>query len=94
LLYWANKDQYYIKTTEYFRRYTFEIKNKGLKVNFRVVEAEEEKGNIKSPEKKFFVLNENVFDFDEEEKELNIYFEYRGLTEEEGEKYKHGQSAS
>jgi len=94
LLYWANKDQYYVKTTEYFRRYTFEIKNKGLKVNFRVVEAEEEKGNIKSPEKKFFVLNENVFDFDEEEKELNIYFEYRGLTEEEGEKYKHGQSAS
>jgi len=92
LLYWANKDQYYIKTTEYFRRYTFKIK--GLTINFRVMEAEEEKGNIKSPEKKFFVLNENVFDFDEEKRELNIYFEYRGLTEEEEEKYKHGQSAS
>ena len=92
LLYWANKDQYYIKTTEYFRKYTFKVR--GLTVNFRVIEAEEEKGNIKSPEKKFFVLNENVFDFDEEKKELNIYFEYRGLTEEEEEKYKHGQSAS
>ncbi|ACN99106.1 modification methylase, type III R/M system [Sulfurihydrogenibium azorense Az-Fu1] len=93
LLYWANKDQYYIKTTEYFRRYTFKSKE-GLTVNFRVVEAEEEKGNIKSPEKKFFVLDEKVFDFDEDKKELNIYFEYRGLTQEEEEKYKHGQSAS
>ena len=92
LLYWANKNQYYIKTTEYFRRYTFKIK--GLTINFRVIEAEEEKGNIKAPEKKFFVLNEKVFDFDEEKRELNLYFEYRGLTEEEEEKYKHGQSAS
>lgn len=85
LLYWANKDQYYIKTTEYFRRYTFKVKD--LTVNFRVVEAEEEKGNIKSPEKKFFVLNDKVFDFDKERNELNIYFEYRGLTEEEEKKF-------
>ena len=92
LLYWANKDQYYIKTTEYFRRYTFRIKE--LIVNFRIIEAEEEKGNIKSVEKKFFVLNEKFFDFNKEKRELNIYFEYRGLTEEEEEKYKHGQSAS
>lgn len=94
LLYWANKDQYYVKTTEYFRKYTFEVKNKGLKVNFRVIDAEEEKGNIKSPEKKFFVLNEKFFDFDKEKNELDIYFEYRGLTKEEEEEYKHGQSAS
>jgi len=92
LLYWANKDQYYIKTTEYFRKYTFKVK--GLTVNFRVVEAEEEKGNIKAPEKEFFVFNEKIFDFAKEKRELDIYFEYRGLTEEEEEKYKHGQSAS
>ncbi|NOZ64735.1 MAG: site-specific DNA-methyltransferase, partial [Caldiserica bacterium] len=92
LFYWVNKDQYYIKTTEYFRRYTFKIK--GLTVNFRVVEAEEEKGNIKSSQNKFFVLNEKIFDFDKNKKELNIYFEYRSLTEEEEEKYKHGRSAS
>ncbi len=92
LLYWANKDQYYIKTTEYFRRYSFKVKD--LTVNFRVVEAEEEKGNVKSSEKKFFVLSKKVFDFDKEKRELNIYFEYRGLTEKEKEKYKHGQSAS
>ena len=96
LLYWANKEQYYIKTTEYFRKYTFSKDTiyGRYTFNFRVVEAEEEKGNIKAPEKKFFVLNEKVFDFDKDKKELNIYFEYRGLTEEEEEKYKNGNSAS
>ncbi|MGC9203337.1 MAG: site-specific DNA-methyltransferase, partial [Thermoproteota archaeon] len=91
-LYWANKDQYYIKSTEYFRKYTFKVK--GLTVNFRVIEAEEEKGNAKSSEKKFFVLNERVFDFDENKKELDIYFEYRSLTEDEKEKYKEGNTVS
>jgi len=92
LLYWSNNDQYYIKTTEYFKKYTFRVK--GLIINFKVVEAEEEKGNVKAKEKKFFVINEKVFDFDEEKKELNIYFEYRGLTNEEEEKYKHGNTIS
>ena len=92
LLYWANRDQYYIKTTEYFRKYTFKVKE--LKVNFRVVEAEEEKGDIKSPEKKFFVLNERILDFNEDKRELNIYFEYRGLTREEEERYKQGNRVS
>ncbi|MBW9222512.1 site-specific DNA-methyltransferase [Methanothermococcus sp. SCGC AD-155-C09] len=91
-LYWVNKDQYYIKTTEYFRKYTFRVKR--LTVNFKVIEAEEEKGNIKSQEKKFFILNEKIFDFDKEKKELNIYFEYRTLTEKEKEKYKHGNTIS
>jgi adenine-specific DNA-methyltransferase len=89
LLYWANKDQYYIKTTEYFRKYTF--KAKSLTVIFRVIEAEEEKGNIKSSEKKFFVLHEKVFEIDEEKEELNIYFEYRGLTEEEKKRFNNSQ---
>ena len=26
LLYWANKDQYYIKTTEHFKKYTYKVK--------------------------------------------------------------------
>ena len=92
LLYWANKDQYYIKTNEYFRKYTFKVK--GLTVNFRVVEAEEEKGNVKAREKKFFILNDRVFDFDKEKEELNIYFEYRALTDEEKEKYRYGNTVS
>jgi adenine-specific DNA-methyltransferase len=95
LLYWANKDQYYIKTTEYFRRYTFKVGNPPkLTVNFRVVNAEEEKNNEKSSEKKFFVLNEKVYDFNEKSNILNIYFEYRSLTDSEKERYKHGNSVS
>ena len=90
LLYWVNKDQYYIKTTEYFRKYTFKVKD--LTVNFKVVEAEEEKGNVKSLERKFFILSEPPFEFDEEKRELNIYFEYRGLTEEEAKKYRYDSS--
>ena len=91
-LYWANKDQYYIKTTEYFRKYTFIIKE--LIVNFRLVEAEEDNGNIKSFEKKFFVLNKEIFNFNEVAQELNIYFEYRGLVVEEVEKFKQGKTVS
>lgn len=87
LLYWTNKDQYYIKTTDYYRRYTFKTVKGDISVNFKVIEAEEEKGNIKSPEKKFFVLNEKIFDFDGNKREINIYFEYRGLTDKEEEKY-------
>jgi len=85
VLHWANKDQYYVKTTEYFRRYTFKVND--LTVNFRVIETEEEKGSVKAQEKKFFILNEKILDFDEKKNELNIYFEYRALTDEEKEKY-------
>ena len=95
-LYWVNKDQYYIKTTEYFNKYTFYVENifGNLTVNFRIVEAEEEKGNVKSQDNKYFILNEDIFDYDEEKKEINIFFEYRQLTEKEQEKYKKGNSVS
>ena len=91
-LHWVNKDQYYIKTTDYFRKYTFRVKN--LIVNFKVMKAEEENGNAKSQEKKFFVLSKRIFDFDEKNNKLNIYFEYRGLTNEEKRRYKNGNTIS
>lgn len=95
-LYWANKDQYYIKTTEYFNKYTFYVKDifGNLTVNFRIVEAEEEKGDVKSQDNKYFILNEDIYDYNEEKKEINIFFEYRQLTEKEQEKYKGGNSVS
>jgi len=86
LLYWANKDQYYVKSSEYFRKFSFKVGD--LKVNFRVVEAEEETGNVKAEEKRFFVLStEKIWDYDEGKNELNIYFEYRGLTEDDEKKF-------
>jgi len=42
-LHWANADQYYIKTTEDFRDYTFIAD--GRKVHFRLVDATTEKNN-------------------------------------------------
>jgi adenine-specific DNA-methyltransferase len=44
-LYWANQDQYYIKTSEYFKDYTF--KDGGRIVHFRIVDASTEQNNNK-----------------------------------------------
>ena len=94
-LHWANKDQYYIKTSEYLRDYAFRLRpdndKKPMRVHFRLVDAAEgEHGNIKAAEGKdrVFILaapGESGYDFVEEEdgergKELVIRFEYRPST--------------
>jgi len=80
-LYWANNDQYYIKTGENFNNYSFKTGN--LKVSFEIApeEIEVEKGNIKDPEKKFFIFHDA--DYDANKKLVSALFGYRGLTEEE-----------
>jgi adenine-specific DNA-methyltransferase len=85
LLYWANNDQYYIKTNENLKKYRFKIP--GLNVNFRVLEAEEEKANVKSEEKKFFIISKET-PFIYENNELSIYLEFRGLKKEEKKEFK------
>lgn len=87
-LHWANKDQYYVKTSENFIRYSFEKKSIGVRVEFKINNAKLDKNNIKSDEKKYFVLNKNFYEYKKEDRVLNIYFEYRALTEEEKKKYK------
>jgi len=47
-LYWANHDQYYIKTSEYLRNYTFRLPS-GRRVHFKLVEADTEKDNNRGP---------------------------------------------
>ena len=76
-LHWANHDQYYIKTTEYFRDYTFKTSS-GHLVHFKIVEADTEKDNIKAgneKERRFLLHGEKPVS--EEEGELIIRFEYR-----------------
>ena len=55
-LHWANKDQYYIKTSEYLRDYAFTLKpgaDNPLRVHFRLADAAEgEHGNVKETEGK------------------------------------------
>ena len=94
-LHWANKDQYYIKTSEYLRDYAFRLRpdnvKKPMKVHFRLADAAEgEHGNVKAAEGKdrMFILaapGESGRDFIAEEdgengKDLVIRFEYRPAT--------------
>jgi len=91
-LYWANRDQYYIKSSEYLRDYAFRLRpddtQNPMRVHFRLVDAAEgEHGNIKAAEGKdrVFILaadGESGRDFiseidGEQGKELSIGFEYR-----------------
>ena len=85
VLHWANKDQYYVKTAEYFRNYHFRAG--GYRVNFLLREAEVETNNAVG-EKKYFVLCGSDFvKVDEEKRVVHIYFEWRALTDEEKRKF-------
>lgn len=76
-LYWANADQYYIKTSENFRDYTFKLPDE-RRVHFRLVAADTEQNNNKAAEgqERRFILSDTET-LAEENKELLIRFEYR-----------------
>jgi len=90
-LHWANKDQYYIKTSEYLRDYAFRLNvhddANPMRVHFKLVDATEgEHGNVKAAEgtARVFVLadaGESGHDFMAVKAgELTISFEYRPAT--------------
>ena len=90
-LHWANADQYYIKTTEYLKDYSFRLRPEAesdpMRVHFRLADAAEgEHGNIKAADEKArrFVLLAEDFVAEEEGpdgvRELVIRFEYRAAT--------------
>lgn len=95
-LHWANRDQYYIKTSEYLTNFTFNLANspelKGLfeqedrKVHCRILEAEEgEHGNIKNTEKTeryFLIHGEEPIKLEGDD--LVIQFEYRPDSKKTG----------
>ncbi len=80
-LYWANHDQYYIKTGEYFTDYSYKAPN-GVTVHFKLQQADVEQNNIKG-EKRFFISRPESLVWDEDERQLTIPFEYRPLTSQE-----------
>lgn len=47
-LYWANADQYYIKTSEYFKNYSFVLPTSRCKVHFVLRDADTEQNNNKA----------------------------------------------
>lgn len=94
-LYWANQDQYYIKTSENFKDYTFVFD--GITVHFRLVDATTEQNNNKESKdsKRTFMLftedEENYpgikrFEYDPETAEIVIRFVY-DIPEDKKKKY-------
>lgn len=79
-LYWANHDQYYVKTAEYFHDYTFT--SGGAVVHFKIRAADVEQNNVKG-EKRFFLPRPDEIAWDDVARQLVIPFEYRPLAEQE-----------
>lgn len=84
-LYWANQDQYYIKTGENFKDYTFVFD--GISVHFRLVDATTERDNNKESKdgKRVFMLftedaekypDIKTFEYNPDAAELVIRFVY------------------
>jgi adenine-specific DNA-methyltransferase len=75
-LHWANADQYYVKSSETFRDYTFMIAG-GKRVRMHLVAASTEQDNNKAAQDKErrFVLADDAIS--EENGELFVRFEYR-----------------
>ncbi len=88
-LHWANSDQYYIKTSEYFRDYAFKvstadglIEGEEKTIHFKLIDAETETNNNKASadKERRFVLAENPLE--EIDGELIIRFEYKAIGKE------------
>lgn len=84
-LYWANQDQYYIKTSENFKDYSFVFD--GITVHFRLMEATTEQNNneeSKDNKRVFMLFNEDedkfpgvkTFEYNAEEDEIVVRFVY------------------
>lgn len=94
-LYWANQDQYYIKTSENFKDYTFVFD--GISVHFRLVDATTEQNNnkeSKDTKRTFMLFTEDegnypgikTFEYDAEAREIVIRFVY-DIPEDKKRKY-------
>lgn len=85
LLYWANKDQYYVKTGEHFKTYRFNVED--FAVSFELRNVSTEQNNNKGQKRYFMLIDDAPLQYDAERKTLTIFFEYRPLTEEEQKTY-------
>lgn len=74
-LHWANADQYYVKTSEYFKDYIFKTIY-GNTVRFKLIEAETDRDNNKANEKRFFQLHADK-PLEVIDSVLYIYIEYK-----------------
>jgi adenine-specific DNA-methyltransferase len=83
-LYWANHDQYYIKTTEYLKNYGFTLSD-GKKVRFQLIEASTEQNNNKSQDERLFKIFSDK-PLEKNGETLTINFTYEPTNKKEQQK--------
>lgn len=87
-LYWANRDQYYVKTGDRFKAYRFKADDYSVAFEIRNISPEQ---NGNSGKKRYFLLaHEASITWNEQKKTLAIAFEYRPLIE--AEEKEHGRT--
>ncbi|MFC7215697.1 DNA methyltransferase [Saliphagus sp. GCM10025334] len=82
-LHWANRQQYFVKTGEEFKDYTF--RKDSYTVTFKVHDAEVKQNNRKD-DGKYFVLQESN-PLTQDGRDVTVHFEYRSLTAEDYNRY-------
>ncbi len=87
-LYWANRDQYYVKTADVLTDYAFVISSHGgYRVAFKLASADTEQNNVKGEKRFFLPVKDGVSQYDSDKRELAFFFEYRPLTDKEPDTY-------
>ena len=81
-LHWANRDQYYVKSSAYFSDYRFESQD--ITVTFDLRDVDVEKDNIQGAKRFFIPISAQT---DCKQNEVCIPFEYRPLTDAEKRNY-------
>ena len=87
-LHWANHDQHYIKTSEYFTNYSFRLPESERRVHFRLIKAGTEQNNnkeIKGKKRRFILSGEKPLSFDNEDLVIGIDYilDSEGRSQEE-----------
>ena len=77
---WANRDQFYVKSSEYFSEYRF--KSNDITVIFDLREVDIEKDNVQG-DRRFFIPISAETEYNSDTDEVYIPFEYRPLIDEE-----------
>jgi adenine-specific DNA-methyltransferase len=86
LLHWANKDQYYIKTGEFFANSAFRVGE--YSIRFRTIQAETTQDNVKAADRYFLQSDPDAGEeYDAELKELTIGLVFRALDTDEQKRY-------
>ena len=78
---WANRDQYYVKSTEHFKDYTYRTPS-GVSVRFCLRSAHVDRDDVKG-KKRFFFPRPDAAVWDGDRRLLDLPFDYRPLTSTE-----------